>query len=255
MSFHAVRWALSVQAPSSAAKLLLIAMADLIREPDFKAWGAAESLAKVTQLDRKTVLANLARLEAVGLITRLEERRGRGGAPVFKLAWSSGQGQESGTDSGTGSDPSAAAEPIPLFSRTDPAFPANRYRNSREVVPEAGHKPVGTSVEPVLNHKRGAHKGATAHPVSRPEDVSEEVWVDWHTLRKAKKAPVTETVVKGARQEAAKADMSLEAFLRIWCARGSQGLQAEWLKPQERAAARRTAGTFADVDYTAGLPR
>ena len=27
--------------------------------------------------------------------------------------------------------------------------------------------------------------------------------------------------------------MSLEQFLRLWCARGSQGLQADWLKPHE----------------------
>ena len=31
-----------------------------------------------------------------------------------------------------------------------------------------------------------------------------------------------------------KAGISLNAFLTIWCARGSQGLQAEWLKPNER---------------------
>lgn len=120
----------------------------------------------------------------------------------------------------------------------------------REAYPNHQEPPV----QPSLNHQKGrAHSAALA--LSRPDDVGEQVWADWHELRKAKKAPVTETVVKEARREAAKADMPLDAFLRIWCARGSQGLQAEWLKPQERAAARRTAGTFADVDYTAGVPR
>jgi len=70
--------------------------------------------------------------------------------------------------------------------------------------------------------------------VACPPDVSEAVWLDWLQLRKAKKAPVTQTVVNSATKEAEKAGISLNAFLTIWCARGSQGLQAEWLKTNER---------------------
>lgn len=59
--------------------------------------------------------------------------------------------------------------------------------------------------------------------------VSPQVWDDWLTLRKAKKAPVTATVIDSATKEAAKAGMTLEAFLIVWCRRGSQGLEADWL--------------------------
>jgi hypothetical protein len=48
---------------------------------------------------------------------------------------------------------------------------------------------------------------------------------------------VTATVLDGARAEASKAGLDLDAFLRVWCTRGSQGLQAEWLKPSERGSA------------------
>lgn len=72
-------------------------------------------------------------------------------------------------------------------------------------------------------------------PLPKPDDVSTQVWADWCQLRKAKKATVSETVLKEARAEAAKAGLTLERFLTIWCARGSQGLQADWLKPSERA--------------------
>lgn len=75
-------------------------------------------------------------------------------------------------------------------------------------------------------------KKATA--VACPPDVGVQVWQDWLALRKAKKAPVTETVVESARKESEKAGISFNAFLSIWCARGSQGLQADWLKPNER---------------------
>ncbi len=60
------------------------------------------------------------------------------------------------------------------------------------------------------------------------------VWSDWVALRKEKRATVSETVLAEARAEAAKADIPLEAFLRIWCLRGTQGLQASWLKDHER---------------------
>lgn len=73
-------------------------------------------------------------------------------------------------------------------------------------------------------------------PVEAPEGMDPGVWRDWLALRKAKKAPVTQTVLDGAVSEAAKAGVTLEEFLRVWCRRGSQGLEAEWLKPNERPA-------------------
>jgi hypothetical protein len=77
-----------------------------------------------------------------------------------------------------------------------------------------------------------AKKKATV--VACPPDVGLQEWEDWLSLRKAKKAPVTETVLKSARKEAEKAGISLNAFLTIWCARGSQGLEASWLKSDEK---------------------
>lgn len=73
-------------------------------------------------------------------------------------------------------------------------------------------------------------------PQPCPEDVEPQVWSDWLELRSKKKAPVTQTVIETARKEAEKAALSLEGFLRIWCVRGSQGLDASWIKPAERAS-------------------
>jgi uncharacterized protein YdaU (DUF1376 family) len=70
--------------------------------------------------------------------------------------------------------------------------------------------------------------------VACPPDVGLQEWQDWLSLRKAKKAPVTETVLKSARKEAEKAGITLNAFLTIWCARGSQGLEASWLRSDEK---------------------
>ena len=69
----------------------------------------------------------------------------------------------------------------------------------------------------------------------RPDDVVPQTWADWLGLRKAKSAPVTVTVMADAQREAGKAGLTLTRFLEIWCTRGSQGLQADWIKPHERA--------------------
>lgn len=94
-------------------------------------------------------------------------------------------------------------------------------------------------------------------PPSTPEDVPSQVWSDWLQLRKAKKAPVTDTVIHGARAEAVKAGMTFTEFLTEWCNRGSQGLKAEWLT-QPSGATRQPAKTsrhtgFEAVNYRKGI--
>lgn len=91
--------------------------------------------------------------------------------------------------------------------------------------------------------------------IAIPHGVDAQVWADWLVLRKAKKAPVTLTVVRGAEREAAKAGMSLDAFLQIWCRRGSQGLEASWLKADEIAAHRAPTLSFRERDELAAIEK
>ena len=107
---------------------------------------------------------------------------------------------------------------------TPPNGEANSPPNATPIATN-NHKPITT------NHKP---KREIATIVACPPDVDQQIWDDWQQLRKAKKAPVTETVINSARKEAAKANMAFSDFLSVGCARGSQGLQAEWLKPDER---------------------
>ena len=85
------------------------------------------------------------------------------------------------------------------------------------------HKPITTNQKP---------KKESATVVACPLDVSPRIWEDWLALRKKKNAPVTETVIEGAKAEAEKLKWSLEKFLIEWCTRGSQGLKAEWILPK-----------------------
>lgn len=81
-----------------------------------------------------------------------------------------------------------------------------------------------------------------------PNDVNPQTWADWLQLRKAKRAPVSNTVTKGARAEADKAGMSFDEFLSVWCTRGSQGLEASWLTKGQGQAASQPAETFRERD-------
>jgi uncharacterized protein YdaU (DUF1376 family) len=89
-----------------------------------------------------------------------------------------------------------------------------------------------TNQQPLTTNHKPKREKATI--VACPPDVGLQEWQDWLSLRKAKNAPVTETVLKSARKEAEKAGITLNAFLTIWCARGSQGLEASWLKSDEK---------------------
>jgi hypothetical protein len=92
----------------------------------------------------------------------------------------------------------------------------------------------GEQVAPPPEQKK-PKKTRQADPAC-PDGVVLQVWTDWLTLRRKKSAPVTATVIEGAQAEAKLAGMSLNAFLRIWCVRGSQGLEASWLKPHEKSS-------------------
>lgn len=109
-----------------------------------------------------------------------------------------------------------------------------RANAERTLPPESTDVELPTPTPTPEKEEREPRKRAP--PVVCPEDVSEQVWVDWLSLRTKKRAPVTLTVLDEARKEAGKASLPLDAFLRIWCRRGSQGLEASWLKADERSS-------------------
>jgi len=72
-------------------------------------------------------------------------------------------------------------------------------------------------------------KKEKATVVATPDGVSQSVWDDFKTLRKAKKAPITQRAVDGIIVEANKAGWSLEQALTECVVRGWQSFKAEWV--------------------------
>jgi len=80
-----------------------------------------------------------------------------------------------------------------------------------------------------INHKPITNNHNKKHIVVTPEGVSDSVWQDFVTLRKSKKAAITETAIKGLIREANKASIPLEDAIRICCERGWVGFKADWI--------------------------
>jgi len=77
MSFDALAWAAKQSPGSSAAKLVLLGLAECASRPDGLAFPSIAALVEFSCLDRKTVIAQLDRLEASGLISDTGRRAGK----------------------------------------------------------------------------------------------------------------------------------------------------------------------------------
>jgi hypothetical protein len=68
-----------------------------------------------------------------------------------------------------------------------------------------------------------------ATSVAPPEGVSDSVWQEFKSLRKAKKAPITQRAIDKISEEANLAGWTLEKALEECIVRGWQAFKAEWV--------------------------
>lgn len=76
MSFAALAWASKQNVGRASDKLILLAYADRHNEETGCAYPSVAALCEFSCLDRKTVIASVARLEALGLLTETGDRAG-----------------------------------------------------------------------------------------------------------------------------------------------------------------------------------
>jgi len=96
---------------------------------------------------------------------------------------------------------------------------------------EAGAETEDIASVPAASRKRA---------VTKPDGVEDQTWADWQTLRKAKKAPVTQTAIDGIGREAEKAGIGLNDALLACCEFGWQGFNADWYTARKGAAQPKT---------------
>ena len=75
-----------------------------------------------------------------------------------------------------------------------------------------------------------------ATSVATPSGVSDSVWQEFKSLRKAKKAPITQRAIDAISSEANKAGWTLEKALEECVVRGWQAFKADWVATKANPA-------------------
>ena len=120
----------------------------------------------------------------------------------------------------------------------NPALKVN-HEDNHKVEIEDKQKPTPSS----SSSSSSTISSTKKNTVAPPSGVTDSVWQDWLSLRKTKKAAVTQTAIDGIEREASKAGVSLQSALETCCARGWTGFKADWLKDKADAK------SFAEKDY------
>lgn len=134
--------------------------------------------------------------------------------------------------------PRTTFTPTPNVVHPEPRSPRTTFTTTPNVVrldPEP-RSPIITnesSIEPSVFKKTKEKKEKVEPP--KPDNVDKQVWQDFLQVRKAKKAPLTQTALKGIEKEAIKAGVGLEDALNVCCQRNWVGFRAEWLNESKTA--------------------
>lgn len=153
VSYQAVRWALQQPVKPSAAKFILVALAHYVAHDSEgrEAFASVSTLVEATCQDRKTVLANLQRLEQMGYLRDTGRRTGgTKSVTVYELCTPSSSPKSgtakqsqfshegvpdsvllSGPENGTPS----VGEAVPDFPGSSTVFPGKQSQISHEAVP------------------------------------------------------------------------------------------------------------------------
>ncbi len=128
--------------------------------------------------------------------------------------------------------------------------------NPDESQPEGNQEPINPKThKPNSSSLCSEEAPAKRAPVTKPVDVSDEVWLSFKTVRKAKKAAVTDLAILGIRREAVKAGISLNEALTVCCERGWAGFKAEWYAKDGSIAAKPQGESFYEREQRAKQQR
>lgn len=178
-------------------KLVFLALADCANDEGL-AWPSIATIARKSGVSERTVQRSIRAGEKAGLIRR-EEVLGRGCKYYF----------------------------TPRHSVT----PDKVSRVTNEALTPDTVSPKPSRTINVVKAKALPTKRVNALP--KPDGVEQNIWNDFLELRKAKRAPLSETALTAIEREAAIAGWSLNDAIAECVARGWQAFKANWVKDRE----------------------
>ena len=111
-----------------------------------------------------------------------------------------------------------------------------RYRQKKntEALQSSKRNVTVTSRPPESDTDTEYKKNIKKVGVMKPDDVEDDVWEDFKTLRKNKKAQITTTAISRIKSEADKAGWTLNDALKECCSRGWVGFKSDWVNKGEQ---------------------
>lgn len=142
MSAQAKDWARRMREIRSATKFVLLSLAEYANHHD-EVWASCAQIMDDTNMDRKSVLVNIALLVKFGLMIDTGKRVGRTGSVIVYRMNLSTSCPISGTVELSQKRDSFESETVPkagqLQNGSSPKFPAKQSQISSEAVPNLGH--------------------------------------------------------------------------------------------------------------------
>ena len=279
MSFPALSWAVRQRLPSTQ-KLVLLMLAERHNKDSGQCNPSLELLAEDCGLSRRSVIDQVAKLQAAGYLT--VRHRANGGVRMpsqYILHLDFGTPEQVKT---VGEDPYLLPEKVvnDVHHGGERAAPGwcnscttvvnvlhqggepVAHKPGIEPVNEPGIEPVGVSASapttpptkpaPAAKPKTDP-KPAKPTGIAQPDGVCPQVWADFLQIRKAKRSPLTATALAGIEREAAKAGIGLQQALEVCCVKGWTSFNAGWNWKTEAAPATSAHSGFASKDYSKGV--
>lgn len=90
---------------------------------------------------------------------------------------------------------------------------------------ERDNRPAYTSSDTCTSSSSGGEstRGVSKPPAEKPDDVTDEVWQEWLTMRRKQKASTSPLVLRKTRETAEAAGMTMDEALTHWVAQGYKG--------------------------------
>jgi len=188
VSVELITWAFKQPIAHSSAKFVLVVMADAANNEGCCAFVSVAYIAQASGQDRKTVLANVRRLQDLGYISDTGKRIGKTGQVVVYRLNKDVNDTENGSLKETQNRNSTESGTVPLSDGNSAVFPAKESRFSREESQKRDTEPCLTS----KSNRKSNRKEAPAIAVDLPEWLPANLWVDWVEQRSSMRKPMTQ---------------------------------------------------------------
>lgn len=188
MSVELISWAFKQPIAHSSAKFVLVVMADAANNEGCCAFVSVAYIAEASGQDRKTVLANMRRLQDLGYISDTGKRIGKTGQVIVYRLNKGLNDTENGTFKESQNRNSTENGTVPVLDGNSTVFPAKESRFSREESQKRDTEPFLTD----KSNRKSNRKEAPAVAVDLPDWLPVDVWTDWVEHRKSIRKPMTQ---------------------------------------------------------------